>query len=220
MTQDAWMVALGVACVVVLLGCVLWIVGDAATYQTVERAERAALKAEQESLIAKHEIAPGITRDNAIVAIGYNLPPLYDLFYDGSGGGAIELSQSKLTREMVIASWGQPNATTSTDYIYAHSTDGEIRVKFYPNGIANMAIVHFSPAFLKKLEPTWTDAQCRQIAAGDLALGMDTTAALIAWGPPHEKKRSVGSWGERTEWVYGSHTSIFFENGVLTSWSE
>lgn len=45
-------------------------------------------------------------------------------------------------------------------------------------------------------------------------------------GRPDHVNRSTGSWGVHEQWVYnggrhlGDEVYLYFENGVLTSWSE
>jgi len=60
------------------------------------------------------------------------------------------------------------------------------------------------------------------ILAHQVALGMTTEQVLLSWGNPNDVNRSVGSWGVHEQWVYGysSRTYLYFENGILTSWSD
>lgn len=60
----------------------------------------------------------------------------------------------------------------------------------------------------------------------DLVLGMTEGRVLDCLGAPNHVNRSVGSWGVHEQWVYGSYTwyssltYLYFENGILTSWSD
>ena len=189
---------------------------------------QASITAKQAALIASHEIAPGLTRAGAIARIGTETDDsiVNRLVTNGRGGGALFFFGSDLimTRELVIASWGTPDATEYwmiwEDYVYHQPPDGDIHVLFNSDGLCIAAIADLSPAYLERRFPAWTEEQCTQVAAGTLALGMTGEMAEIAWGKPRDVKRSVGSWGVHEQWVYGSDTSIFFENGILASWTE
>jgi hypothetical protein len=183
--------------------------------------------AAQSTLIASHEIAPGLTRASAIDKIGTKTDDsiVNRLVTTGRGGGALFFFGSLImTRELVIASWGTPDATEYwkiwEDYVYHQPPDGDIHVLFNSDGFCIAAIADLSPTYLERRFPAWTEEQCTQVATGALALGMTGEMAEIAWGKPSDVKRSVGSWGVREQWVYGSDTSIFFENGILASWTE
>jgi len=60
----------------------------------------------------------------------------------------------------------------------------------------------------------------------EIQLGMTGEMVEAAWGSPRAINRSVGSWGVHEQWVYGSYTKyssptyLYFENGILTSWSD
>lgn len=62
-----------------------------------------------------------------------------------------------------------------------------------------------------------TNAQ--RILEGKIWLGMTSEMARDSWGSPNNINRDVGSWGVHEQWVYGD-TYVYFENGILTSWSE
>ena len=59
-------------------------------------------------------------------------------------------------------------------------------------------------------------------------LGMTKDAVVEAWGRPMRINRSVGSWGVHEQWRYGIYgiatgaanfKYLYFENGILKSWS-
>lgn len=62
------------------------------------------------------------------------------------------------------------------------------------------------------------------ILAGQIALGMTSEEVEASWGHPYPVNRSVGSWGTHEQWVfrvsrYTTHY-LYFEGGILTSWSD
>jgi hypothetical protein len=194
---------------------------------------------EQLALIAKHEVAPGLTRKTAIDAIG-----TCDLSWGDSGpdvlsengrlngiyNGQASLHGFLLTPEMVKASWGEPDAASENrlgwEYIYREPPDGEIHLTFY-NGVKPMdnwctgVETLLSAGYFEKRFPVWTDAQCSLVAAGKIVLGMPKEQARFSWGEPDDINRTVGSWGVHEQWVYSdTGTYLYFENGILTSWQD
>ena len=82
-------------------------------------------------------------------------------------------------------------------------------------------------ATLRVENPAWPwDA----IDKGLIRLGMTSDMARASWGEPMSINRSVGSWGVDEQWVYRylpvswinsyAYKYVYFENGILTSWSE
>jgi hypothetical protein len=56
------------------------------------------------------------------------------------------------------------------------------------------------------------------IRKNKIQLGMNKEQVTLSWGRPEKINESVGRWGVHEQWVYGSGTYLYFENGVLTSW--
>ena len=50
-------------------------------------------------------------------------------------------------------------------------------------------------------------------------LGMSEAALLCSWGRPERVNRSVGSWGEHKQYIYGGRY-VYVENGKVTSWQD
>ena len=57
-----------------------------------------------------------------------------------------------------------------------------------------------------------------------ISLGMTHGMVLTSLGSPSDINRSVGSWGVHEQWVYrtGDYSAnyLYFEDGILTSWSD
>jgi len=68
------------------------------------------------------------------------------------------------------------------------------------------------------------DSTKANILAGHITFGMTEEQVLASWGGPWNVVKSVGQWGEISEWTYGAAGSgtaiayLYFENGVLASW--
>jgi hypothetical protein len=198
---------------------------------------------EQAALIAKHELVPGFSRDNAIDAIGTAL-----VFYhkdgrrtvllpnlgmgrnmsDSSAGGVAGFGSNNVTRGLVLASWGSPDSYLAdplgkidAEFLIYHEPQGEVQVCCVPKNDCSKIITKLAPAYFKERFPAWTDTECAAVAAGRVWLGMTTEMARIVLGDPSDINRSVGAWGVREQWVYSTPDSYFyFGNGILTSWTE
>ena len=48
-------------------------------------------------------------------------------------------------------------------------------------------------------------------------IGMSKEACILSWGEPEDINKTSGSWGVHEQWVYGSHSYLYFTNGRLTS---
>ena len=58
------------------------------------------------------------------------------------------------------------------------------------------------------------------ITGHKVILGMTKEAVILSWGEPKDIHKTVGSWGVHEQWVYGSRTFLYFEDGKLTSWQD
>jgi hypothetical protein len=186
---------------------------------------------EQKALIAKHELMPGLTRETAIDMIATNW------IHWGESGWVVWLEtlgprgtasiDSRMSPEMVIESWGPPDATRETGlgltYVYLQPPEGEIHAVFNSKGCFDVRTVLF-PEYFRRRFPKWTDTECVLVATEQVALGMTPQIARASWGNPSDIIHSVDSWGTREQWVYRSALSnistkyLYFENGILTSW--
>ncbi len=184
---------------------------------------------EQEALIAKHELEPGMTREAVIEAIGTNYirwgqsGRTVESVNWGPGGWA--WIESRMTPNMVIASWGSPDSTREggigLEYTYHQPPDGDISAQFNYENVCIIVTTTLAPAYFKRHFPAWTDEQCGLVAAGLVYIGMTEEMALMARGRPSDINRSVGSWGVNEQWVYrSSDTYLYFDNGILTSWQD
>lgn len=226
----------GIIIVVAVLALVILLAGAPIGSQR-GAASRATIRAEQEASIANHELA-GLTLPRVIDLIGTSDWRIggtsgVDLLRTNIGPGGHASIDTEMTKAMVSASWGTPDAVgVNGRYIYYQPPYGEVHVGFTNYGtptkprVATFLFTVLYPAYFKREHPTWTDATCMLVAAERLALGMTAEMALASWGKPSDINRSVGSRGVNEQWVYRaliapySTRYIYFENGVLTSWQE
>ncbi len=59
---------------------------------------------------------------------------------------------------------------------------------------------------------TWT-----LITQGKVRVGMSKEACRLSWGEPESINKTTGSYGTHEQWVYGSSSYLYFDNGRLTS---
>lgn len=48
-------------------------------------------------------------------------------------------------------------------------------------------------------------------------IGMSKQQCRLSWGEPKTINKSSGSWGVHEQWVYGSNSYLYFQNGILSS---
>jgi hypothetical protein len=65
----------------------------------------------------------------------------------------------------------------------------------------------------------WAAEIERAVISKKILLGMTYEQIQMSWGKPQRVNRSVGAWGVREQWIYGS-TYLYVENGKLASWQE
>lgn len=56
------------------------------------------------------------------------------------------------------------------------------------------------------------------IDSKSIQMGMREEALICSWGRPSDVNKSVGSWGEHKQYVYGGGSYVYVENGRVTSW--
>jgi hypothetical protein len=90
-------------------------------------------------------------------------------------------------------------------------------------------LVRDYPEYGKKYEPslsklkTQADAQDRAMEAAakkkrGVSIGMSTDEVVSSsWGKPESINRTINSYGTQEQWVYGSRSYLYFENGKLVS---
>jgi len=209
--------------------------------QVAQSSTRTKVSAEQAALIAKHELVPGFSRDNAIDEIGIAvtlwskgswLVVIPNAGVGGKGsssgvGGMAGLGDAKVTRALLLASWGNPNRVVvdpegkRADILVYHQPHGDLCVWCTKANDCSIITTDLAPAYFKQEFPAWTDAQCTAVAAGSVLLGMTAEMARSARGEPSDINRTVGSWGVHEQWVYSdTGTYLYFENGILTSWQD
>jgi hypothetical protein len=57
------------------------------------------------------------------------------------------------------------------------------------------------------------------ILEGKIWLGMTSAMAKESWGEPEKVNRTVGTYGQHEQWIYGQ-TYLYFENGILKTWQD
>jgi hypothetical protein len=70
------------------------------------------------------------------------------------------------------------------------------------------------------IKPTWTQDVVKIIKQRKVKISMTTEQVIISWGKPDDINKSVGSWGVHEQWVYGDGHYLYFEDGILTSYSD
>jgi len=60
-------------------------------------------------------------------------------------------------------------------------------------------------------------ANAQKIIDGYVVIGFSKQMCKEAWGEPRYINTTTGSWGSSEQWVYGSGTYLYFENGKLTT---
>jgi len=77
---------------------------------------------------------------------------------------------------------------------------------------------------LLERNPYISDENKERIKNGVIYLGMDSMMAVLAMGrTPDDINTSTGSWGDHSQWIWeniGGTIYLYFENGVLTSFSD
>lgn len=100
--------------------------------------------------------------------------------------------------------------------------------------IDHVAIAKEKEAAIAKQKAASTDKKAREskfiakygktygllVASRKINLGMSKQMVIDSWGNPEDVNRTVGGWGVHEQWVYGSGTYLYFENGKLTSWQD
>ena len=210
--------------------------GGASFMISLTAPETVQVSPEQEALIAKHELMPGLTRSAAIDMIGTNC-----IHWKGSGwvvdlencmgpSGSASLN-SRMIPEMVISSFGEPDSTRENgiglEYTYHQSPEGVIYVQFGrgKHAYAIFLDTALAPEYFKRRFPTWTYEICTLIATERVALGMTPEMARASWGIPSDINHLVNSGGVHDQWVYrwlasSSPRYLYFDNGKLTSWQD
>ena len=67
--------------------------------------------------------------------------------------------------------------------------------------------------------PGLPDTIERAILNGQIILRMTPEQVEATWGRPEDIHRHVSIYGTYEHWIYGN-ISLFFDDGILTSWSE
>ena len=60
-------------------------------------------------------------------------------------------------------------------------------------------------------------ATAELILEGKVRIGMTREMCREAWGSPEDVNTMSGSWGVHEQWVYGTNSYLYFENGTLAS---
>ncbi len=60
-------------------------------------------------------------------------------------------------------------------------------------------------------------SSAKLILQGKVRIGMTKNMCRDSWGEPEDINKSSGSFGLHEQWVYGTSSYLYFENGILTS---
>ena len=63
------------------------------------------------------------------------------------------------------------------------------------------------------ISPVNWDFICRS----KVRIGMSKQECKLSWGEPVDINISLGKWGKHEQWVYGSNSYLYFDNGILSS---
>ena len=63
----------------------------------------------------------------------------------------------------------------------------------------------------------WSDETWNLIKKQHVRLGWGKEKCIMSWGRPEDINKTIGAWGVHEQWVYGSSSYLYFENGVLSS---
>jgi hypothetical protein len=69
----------------------------------------------------------------------------------------------------------------------------------------------------KKHGGAWSEEDCRTIANGQINVGMSGEMVRASWGRPEHINESTYRSGTHEQWVYGSRSYVYLQNGVVTS---
>ena len=72
--------------------------------------------------------------------------------------------------------------------------------------------------YVKKYGWIWDDQTQADVRSGMFRIGMTKEMVQASIGYPNDINKTVGSWGVHEQWVYGTNTYLYFEDGVLTSY--
>lgn len=70
---------------------------------------------------------------------------------------------------------------------------------------------------LAALTKKYGRTNAKKIIDGYVVIGFSKKMCEEAWGEPNSINKTIGSWGTHEQWVYGSGSYLYFENGKLTS---
>lgn len=93
---------------------------------------------------------------------------------------------------------------------------GKFQLKSYYDNVKTLDI-----AAKNKRKATLTRkygaSSAKLILQGKIRIGMTKNMCRDSWGEPDDINKSSGSWGVHEQWVYGTSSYLYFENGILTS---
>jgi hypothetical protein len=69
----------------------------------------------------------------------------------------------------------------------------------------------------KKHSGAWSEEDCRTIASRKINVGMSGEMVRASWGQPEHINESTYRSGTHEQWVYGSRSYVYLENGIVTS---
>lgn len=93
-----------------------------------------------------------------------------------------------------------------------------LQVEEAKKAAADLATWQVSPAGkICAQHPDWSKDICQAIAEDKVRVGMNAEQATAGWGKPQDINRTTNSYGVSEQWVYGSGSYLYFDDGVLTS---
>lgn len=103
--------------------------------------------------------------------------------------------------------------------------DGEIIAYFNtPKGKAGYFLFDLRgrpPIFSNNpMKPSWSKIIKRCVLQMEIGKGMPAEALQVSWGKPADIRRTVSSGGVREQWIYGTRTFVYLDDGVVTGWQD
>lgn len=63
----------------------------------------------------------------------------------------------------------------------------------------------------------WPKRTVKAVLEGKVFVGMNSEQALESWGEPDDINRTITARGTSEQWVFGSGSYLYFDNGILTT---
>jgi len=93
----------------------------------------------------------------------------------------------------------------------------EIENPDYGNKIQTLEAYNKDIARNKYIIKKYGAQNAKLIFEGKVKIGFTKQMCIKSWGEPEEINKTSGSYGVHEQWVYGTGSYLYFENGILTT---